>query len=113
MAISDAQKIGEAIGTAYYEQDIIKDNLSGNDAAGEISAYNSELILITGTILVNGLTIATDSFVPDHPVYGELNSAVLVLDGGYTGGIAAFTFPGTFPMTFAGGTSDELFSGNI
>ena len=80
-----SQELGKLIGSAISSQSNIKNDLVADDVSGAIGTQASGSIILPTDCTVASLLIATDSFVLDHPVYGELDSAVLKLDGGYSG----------------------------
>jgi hypothetical protein len=84
-----------------YEQEQIKSNMSPADPTGFDIRTSISNLMLAGTIVATQKIIASDSFVLDHPVYGELDSATLKLDGGYSSGV--LTMPVTMPVTFSGG----------
>jgi hypothetical protein len=104
MSLDIISKIGQKIGALSEEQDDIKQNINPDEAEGFATIFTGERINIGGILTLNRLTIATDSFVVDHVVYGYVDSSVLKIDGGYVATSAAATFPLTFPITFVGST---------
>jgi len=76
--------IGRAIGQMAVDQSTIRENISGDDPDGAVGAFNSESIIVTGEYIASSLTIATDSFVVDHPVKGDVDSSIYLIDGGYS-----------------------------
>lgn len=84
MSLSAVEKLGGLLGSSMNEQQVIKDNISPNDDAQILlTSIDTASIALAGTLVVNKLTYATDSFILDHPLYCDLNSSVLKLDGGY------------------------------
>lgn len=101
MVDTSVRKLATYLGDMKYEQEQIKSNMSPADPTGfDIRTSISNMIL-AGTIIATQKTIATTSFVIDHPVYGYLDSATLQLDGGYVSG--SITMPITMPLTFGAG----------
>jgi len=109
MPINDTAKLGSMLTKQADEQDAIKDNISPDDSETQEQIYLSELIRVGGTVTINRKDYAANTFVIDHPVYGDIDSATLLIDGGYAsqGGIQ---FPGSFPLTFQAGGDTELFT---
>lgn len=106
MSQSSVDKLGSMLGGMSRGQNELNQNISSDDAGQAFNFEFSVPIALKGTVLGKQLNLATDSFVLDHPVYGDLDNSSLILDGGYAESIGAnFTFPGTFPMTFSGGTT--------
>jgi hypothetical protein len=83
MSLDEADKLGSLIGGIIRTQDEIKSSITPNDPSESFQIISNEQIELSGTMILNSLTIATDSFVLNHVVYGNLNSAVFKLDGGY------------------------------
>jgi len=93
MALDAVSQLGEEVANISSEQDNVKENLSPDEADNQdvVFAQESSTNLLTGTIIKK--IIAIDSFVLDHPVYGDIDSTILKLDGGYTGASETiFTF---------------------
>ncbi len=110
MAISEVDKLAGVINGITTTQEELKSNLSADDGESQEQLYLGEQISIGGTVTLTQKNYATESFILDHPVYGELDSAVYKLDGGYASpGIPyvseAFSYPGTYTQT-----SIELFT---
>ena len=106
MAQNSVDELGSTIGNLSRSQDETEQNISSDDAGQSFNFEFTVPIALTGTVQGIKKTIASDSFVLDHPVYGELNSSELKLNGGYAESTGDyFTFPGTFPMTFTGGVA--------
>lgn len=80
-----ATELGKELGRSLQSQNRIQQNMSADESDAQLNIYNTEDFVIEGTLTVSSLSIATDSFVLDHPVYGELDSPTLQLDGGYSG----------------------------
>ena len=85
MTLSAIDKLGEKLGGLASEQEVIKDNINPADPLPQLQLMSFEKMVVNGSVTLNKLTIATDSFVIDHWVYGEIDSSVLKIDGGYTG----------------------------
>lgn len=86
MSLDSVSTIGEAIGSLSKEQDRIKENLSADDAEDLFQVVTIEFLRLGGSVTLNKLMYPTNSFILDHVVYGELDSATLQLDGGYDTG---------------------------
>jgi len=76
-------EIGRIIGNLSKEQSTIKENISADETETQDTIYASFVSELQCTGIINKLTYPTDSFILDHPIYGELDSSVLKLDGGY------------------------------
>ena len=95
------QELGRILGTAFNEQSAIQENLSPDDAEAQLNTVNSEFVEVRGQLTVKRKEYSETAFILDHPIQGELDSAVYELDGGYKGNY--FSFPVTFPLVFSGG----------
>ena len=84
MSLDSISQLGEIIGGSISEQDQIKDNIRADSAEAIDSIGFSETIVLSGTLTGVAKQYATDSFIIDHVVYGELDSTVLKLDGGHS-----------------------------
>ena len=85
MALDIASQLGETLGILSNIQDDMQQNMSPDENQAQDQMSSRFIFEIGGTVILNQNTYATDSFILDHPVYGELDSAVLKLDGGYSG----------------------------
>lgn len=83
MGLNTADKLGKVIGNLAREQSILADNISPDDPNQSLLVGVNENIIVAGKLIVNQYTYPTDSFIIDHPVYGDIDSAVLNIDGGY------------------------------
>ena len=95
-----AKELGRIIGDLSRQQQKLQENVYPDDPDAELQLIQTEQLSVTQAGSVFGLELDSTSFVLDHPVLGELDSATLELDGGYaqTGGTP--TFPAVFPWTF-------------
>ena len=98
MSLTEESKVGAIIGKLSTNQDEIKQNLSPDQANAQEQFFMTEPVIIRGIMTANALIYSNTSFILDHPVYGELDSAVLKLDGGYDEGV--LVMPVTMPITF-------------
>lgn len=85
MVLDAATQLGRKIGQIASEQDEIKQNISPDAAASDDQYVMTERLRLFGTMTATALLYPTDSFIIDHPVYGEIDSSVLKIDGGYSG----------------------------
>lgn len=107
MSLDPVKQLAATLASTANEQETIKQNLSGDDASALLQIQGSERMDLSGTFVATKYLYPTDSFILDHPIYGELDSSVLLLDGGYAQ--EAPTFPLTFPVTL-GIVSELLYS---
>ena len=106
MTLSDVDILGNIIGSLSTEQDVIRQNLSPDESAAQDIIAVTANVEVQGTLVATQWNYGTTSFILDHPVYCELDSSVLELDGGY---VVANQFPLTFPISFSS-SSSILFS---
>ena len=92
--------LGNILGQNIKNTDEYKQDMAETGDINFITFAPLHTINVTGTYVVTKYLLTTDSFVLDHPVYGELDSSVLKLDGGY---LVNITFPLSFPINFSGG----------
>lgn len=108
MSLNAVNKLATLLSDNINETDDVKRNISPDDLNSNYPLFiNENPIKLTGTITLTKYTYATNSFVIDHPVYGELDSSVLLLDGGYDQ--LSITMPLTMPITL-GVNSETLYS---
>lgn len=80
-----ARELGMALGKMAQSQSDLKAGAFGDEDDGLLNYVLNQRLILTGTVTMTSYLYATDSFILDHPVYSELDSTVLKLDGGYTG----------------------------
>ncbi|GAF76470.1 unnamed protein product [marine sediment metagenome] len=83
MGLDGISKLGKALGNTSNEIEETKGQVSPDQTNAEFFAFANESLIINGELTASMLVYPTDSFILDHPVYGELDSAILKLDGGY------------------------------
>ena len=91
MALDGVSILGKKIGGTISEQDDMKMNMSPYDTPPIDAIRNSEELIVEGTLTLTKFTYASDSFIIDHVVHGEIDSAVYKIDGGYTEGALVLT----------------------
>jgi len=79
-----AQELGKLLGQRSKEQSQIKENLSPDEFASQLVIFNQVEMVTEVGFTADGQCYDTNSFVIDHPVYGDIDSATLLIDGGYT-----------------------------
>jgi hypothetical protein len=85
MTLDNTKLFARAIADINNEQQDIKQNISAEDNDSLLQLGFSELLAVSGTFTATKYNYASNAFIIDHPVNSELDSAVLVLDGGYAG----------------------------
>jgi len=103
--LDTTKELGRLIGSINNEQQIVKENIAADEVVDQEQLRSAESIQIPGTLIAIKWTYGTTSFILNHPVYGELDSAVLQLDGGYDSTLGGFSFPGSFPLIFSEGSA--------
>jgi hypothetical protein len=83
MALDSVSKLGQKIGGLSSGQEDIKDNLSPDSSDSLDSLGFAETIGVQGTLTTKRWDYSETSFILDHVVYGNLDSSVLNIDGGY------------------------------
>lgn len=79
-------KIAGVIGVLSQKTNDLSSNISPDDVYGFLNQLNTEFLEGSGSLIVTKNVYDSTSFILDHPVYGDLDSSTLSLDGGYTGG---------------------------
>jgi hypothetical protein len=81
------------------EQARIQENIYPDDPDAQLLLQIPETVTLSGTLTLTQYTYPTNSFIVDHPVYGNVDSSVLLIDGDYatTGDVVA-TWPWTWPL---------------
>lgn len=83
---STATEVGKIIGNIINKQVTTDENLAAQEVDSQVVIVNQEQFRLSGTLSIVKRAYATDSFILDHPVYGELDSSTLKIDGGYDTG---------------------------
>jgi len=107
MALDGISKLGTALGKLSSDQSEIKQNISPDETDAIDYIVNYEEVVVEGTVIGTKRTYASDSFIIDHPVLGDIDSSTLKIDGGYD--TNELTIPVTMPITL-GETSEVLFT---
>ena len=83
MSLEATDKLGKTLGGLNTEQDSIKENISPDESEGQDVIFAKDTFGhgVAGTITKKNYL--TDVFIIDHPVYGDINSATLRIDGGW------------------------------
>ena len=108
MTLNPAVELGRTIGALSQAQDNLQDQVSPNDP-GNVAppiVFDPSIVIGGGGIGINSFKaikwfLATDSFVIDHPVYGDIDSSTLKIDGGYQqADLLDVPFPLTYPIVW-------------
>jgi len=109
MALDGVSQLGQYIAERYKEQDKIDDNLAPNDGEFVNTITDDEGIVIGGEVRGYKWIFEDDAFIIDHPVQGELDSAVYKLDGGYRDPLKVY-FPLSYPILWDQGYKELIFA---
>lgn len=60
--------------------------MAPDDENAQLGVYYSESVVVHGQVRFYKKVYPTTSFIIDHPVYGDIDSSTLALDGGYLAG---------------------------
>ena len=89
MGLSSAEELGRFLADVSNNQLILKEELVPNEVFQSIIISPWERVLLLERVPSRKIFYGSNSFILDHPVYGELDSSVLWLDGGYWGSEAS------------------------
>jgi hypothetical protein len=107
MSLDPVSRLAETIAATSNDQQTVKQNLSADDPDSLLQLQSSETLRLTGTLIATQYTYPTNSFIIDHPVYGVIDSATLLIDGGYVTNVV--TIPVTIPVLL-GAAATVLYS---
>ena len=106
MALDSVSELAKNLGNMSSNQDILEQNLSPDEADALFNRAENEQIIVTGSVRMVKKPFKTSAFIIGHPVQGDLDNSLYILDEGYADSTPGyFGFPVTFPVTFAGGTT--------
>lgn len=94
----DAKDVGKTLGKISQGQAKLQENVYPDDPDAQLLLQIEEAISLSAQGTLAGYLYPTDSFIVDHSVYGEVDSPILQIDGGY---LVESQFPLTFPISFA------------
>jgi len=83
MALDAVSELGSILGGTISTQNEIKQNISPDSADAIDNLGFAEKVKVSGTLTGIQKPLGTNCFVIDHPVYGDIDSSVLEIDGGY------------------------------
>lgn len=79
-----SKELGSVIGSSLKQASDYKESFVEIGQLDGVNLVNIQEVPVRHRMRIRKKLLATDSFVPDHPVYGYLDSPTLILDGGYT-----------------------------
>lgn len=95
------KKLGRAIASGTNSTNDLKEEIVPDDTSQNLILAPYDRVRVRVMAVFTKKFYAENSFILDHPVYGELDSSTLKLDGGYRE--ESFSFAGEFPLEFTGG----------
>jgi len=95
--ISDTRELGNLLGTSLKSANDYKADFVESEYNADITLASLATVRVTGSWYIYKKLLGDESFVIDHPVYGELDSSILEIDGGY-GDVDPL--PSYFPLSF-------------
>jgi hypothetical protein len=95
--VDSATQLGQLLGSLSNQQSKLSQNISPDDSDPLLTLYTNDEIIVEGTFSASSKIYPTDSFILDHPIYCDIDSSVLKIDGGYASSL--IYFPLTFPFS--------------
>ena len=83
MSLSPESEIAAIINKTAKTQDDILENAFPDEGLNVFILSPFETINLTSSYTITALMLGTSAFVIDHPVYGDIDSNTLHLDGDY------------------------------
>lgn len=96
--MSVGEQIGNAIANIAKSVNTIKEDALVDETDGTYLVGAVETLKLNVTMYAWRRNYSTTSFVIDHPVYGDIDSSVLYIDGDYQ--YDANEFPLEFPISW-------------
>jgi hypothetical protein len=86
MVLNQAKELGRTIAGQQKQIDGLKQEISPNDPSASFPLFAQETFSVPQTVTFTKRVLSSTSFYIDHPVYGDIDSATLALDGDYDTG---------------------------
>ena len=83
MGLSAEEELGYLIGDISSEQNNIKENVLPDESLNVFLLAPFETAAVFTYYGASAQYYGTSTFVIDHPVYGDIDSSILHIDGGY------------------------------
>lgn len=83
MGLSNSEMIGKAIAQSINNSESIKQDVIPAEIINSLLIAPNESLRVILSVVGNYKHYPTTSFILDHPVYCDLDSSTLSLDGGY------------------------------
>lgn len=81
--VDDTRKLGRVIAQGTNSTDDVRQEIVPDDTNQNLLLAPYDRVRVRVKASFTKKYYAEDSFILDHPVYGELDSSTLKLDGGY------------------------------
>jgi hypothetical protein len=81
---NSAVDLGKAIAGIANRLSTVESNIYPDDPSAQLQLILSEGLALNENGFVYVKVYSSNSFILDHPVYGNIDSSVLQLDGGYS-----------------------------
>jgi hypothetical protein len=107
MALDSTSQVAKIIGDLRKGQRVLEESIPDESDSNFLLAP-SDGLKITGEVVFTKKLYDPQSFILDHPVQGELDSPILVIDGGYLS--SGMAFPISFPLSFDAEGSEVIFT---
>jgi hypothetical protein len=78
-----AVELGKTLGRSIAESNNYRQDFIETEEVTDINLVPIHTINVVGTYFVYSGNLGTSAFVIDHPVYGNINSATLHIDGNF------------------------------
>lgn len=102
--VDDTRKLGRTIAQGTNSTDDVRQEIVPDDTTQNLILSPYDKVRVRVKVSFTKKKYVENSFILDHPVYCDLDSSTLKLDGGYR--VSSFSFPASFPLKFTGG--DEV-----
>ena len=92
-----SKEVGSILAGLARDNQSIRESAIYDEADNDYLVTSIDSAQLTTTVYVIKQNYPTTSFIIDHPVYGDIDSSILEIDGGYASG-GGNQFPLTFPI---------------
>lgn len=90
MAISNAERLGQELGTQNRRVDEYKQDFVENDTVEDFSLISVENVEASEVVLVTKKLFPSNALILDHPVYSELDNSTLLTDQTYSSSVTLY-----------------------
>ena len=81
--ITAGAEVGKILGQNISDTNNYKQGFEETEQLNDLNLASLETINVQGTWFIRAYNLGTSAFVIDHPVYGNINSATLHIDGNF------------------------------